>query len=396
MSKPRSSVWLFGVLSACLSAGYGVLFTVVGDFRAEYGVGEAKIGLVISIGFLSGFIGQLFIAPIADRGRARQLVILGTLLNVVGLLGIAFAGSYEMLLVGRIVSGLGIGAANPSIRRIVILADPKNLGRNLGLLLSADVFGFALGPAISAVLVGPLGLPAPFIVVAVASAVIVPFALRVKVEESSDQTKHPLAIDLLKSKPVAGAVLLGATAFLMIGAFDVLWDVVHEDLGTSPLLANLGITLFAIPLVVLGPFGGSLAQRIGPFRMGGAGLLVAALFMFSYGFLPSGGWIFAFAMGHALADGLTIASSGVAVGMTTPEHRQAGAQGLIGAAQAISAAITALVIGGVYQGFGRAAAYSTAAAAMVICVAIAMWLSQEIWRGKGRSGESVTASVEPA
>lgn len=384
------------MLSACLSAGYGVLFTVVGDFRAEYGVGEAKIGLVISIGFLSGFIGQLFIAPIADRGRARQLVILGTLLNVVGLLGIAFAGSYEMLLVGRIVSGLGIGAANPSIRRIVILADPKNLGRNLGLLLSADVFGFALGPAISAVLVGPLGLPAPFIVVAVASAVIVPFALRVKVEESSDQTKHPLAIDLLKSKPVAGAVLLGATAFLMIGAFDVLWDVVHEDLGTSPLLANLGITLFAIPLVVLGPFGGSLAQRIGPFRMGGAGLLVAALFMFSYGFLPSGGWIFAFAMGHALADGLTIASSGVAVGMTTPEHRQAGAQGLIGAAQAISAAITALVIGGVYQGFGRAAAYSTAAAAMVICVAIAMWLSQEIWRGKGRSGESVTASVEPA
>ncbi len=391
MSQSRSSIWLFGALSACLSAGYGVLFTVVGDFRTEYNVGETAIGLVISIGFLSAFVGQLFIAPIADRGRARQLVILGTVLNVVGLLAMAFAGSFWIVLVGRIISGLGIGAANPAIRRIVILADPKNLGRNLGLLLSADVFGFALGPAISAVLVGPLGLPAPFIVVALASALIVPLALRVRVAESDDLTKNPLALDLLKSKPVAGAVLMGATAFLMIGAFDVLWDVVHEDLGTRPWMANLGITLFALPLVLLGPFGGALAQRIGPFRIGGTGLFVAAIFMFAYGWVPSGTWIFAIAMGHALTDGLTIASSGVAVGMTTPEHRQAGAQGLIGAAQAIFAAITALVIGGVYEGFGRAAAYSTAAAAMVICTTGALWLSREIWRGSGRSGESFVA-----
>ena len=47
----------------------------------------------------------------------------------------------------------------------------------------------------------------------------------------------------------------------MIGAFDALWDVVHEDLNTPDWMANLGITLFAIPLVVLGPFGGSLAGR---------------------------------------------------------------------------------------------------------------------------------------
>ncbi len=389
---------LFAALSACLAAGYGVLFTVVGDFRTEYDIGEAAIGLIISVGFLSGFVAQLVIAPIADRGRARQLVILGTVLNVAGLLLIAFGGSFAAVLIGRIISGLGIGAANPAIKRIVILADPANLGRNLGWLLSADVFGFAMGPAVSAVLVGPLGLPAPFVVVAAASALIVPFALRAKVEESAadvdgDRPK-PLAVDLLRSKPVAGAVILGGTAFLMIGAFDVLWDVVHEDLGTADWMANLGITLFAIPLVVLGPIGGNLAQRIGPFRIGAAGLLAAAGFMALYGFLPSGGWIFGFAMGHALVDGMTIASSGVAVGVTTPEDRQAGAQGLVGAAQALMAAISSAVIGVVYETFGRAAAYSTAAAAMVVLVLIALWLSKEIWMRRG--GETVARGAKMA
>ena len=37
----------------------------------------------------------------------------------------------------------------------------------------------------------------------------------------------------------------------MIGAFESLWDVVHEDLNTPTLMANLGISLFAIPLVLL-------------------------------------------------------------------------------------------------------------------------------------------------
>ena len=54
--------------------------------------------------------------------------------------------------------GLGAGMAMPAIRRIVILADPEHLGHNVGLLLAADVAGFAVGPAISAVLVGPFGI----------------------------------------------------------------------------------------------------------------------------------------------------------------------------------------------------------------------------------------------
>ena len=37
-----------------------------------------------------------------------------------------------VLLVARFVSGIGMGMAFPAVRRIVINADPDNLGRNVG------------------------------------------------------------------------------------------------------------------------------------------------------------------------------------------------------------------------------------------------------------------------
>jgi MFS family permease len=372
---------MFSVLSAALAAGYGVLFTVVGDFRDEYGISETSIGAVIGAGFLSAFVAQILIAPLADRGHARRLIVLGVLGNVVGLLLMGFGESFAPIMIGRLISGIGIGTALPAIRRIVILADPANLGQNLGRLLSADVFGFALGPAVSAVLVGPLGLAAPFLVVAVATAACVPFVYGVEVTETRE-TSQRLAVDLLRSRVIAGAVVLGSAAFLMIGAFDALWDVVHEDLDTPTLMANLGITFFAIPLVVLGPTGGRLAQRIGPFRVAAAGLIVAAGFMFVYGRLPTGEWIFAVSMVHAITDGLTIAASSVAIAMAVPESRQAGAQGVMGAAQALAAGIAAIVVGGLYEEFGRAAAYSGAAVGMTVFVVVGLVLALPFIRGE--------------
>ena len=184
--------------------------------------------------------------------------------------------------------------AVPAIRRIVILGDPVNLGHNLGRLLAADVAGFAAGPAISAILVGPFGIRAPFLFVAGATILLSPFVARTRVAETvatsaNGEDKPPrFAFDLLRIRPFAAAVTLGCAVWVMIGAFDALWSLALADLDTAEWLANLGITMFALPLVVLGSAGGRLAQRVGPFRVGSIGLLLGAGYMASYGFLPTG------------------------------------------------------------------------------------------------------------
>jgi len=371
----------FGGLAASLVAGYGALFTIVDDYNTEYGISESQVGIIISVGFLSGFLSQMLIAPIADRGHARHLVIIGVFVNAAGLVMMAIGTSLIPILIGRFVSGIGVGAANPAIRRIVILADPNNLGSNLGRLLSADVFGFAMGPVISAVLVGPFGIGAPFYVIAAASLVLLPFVARVPVDETAADARPAkrLALDLLKIRPFAGATILAGTTFIMIGGFDALWALVHDELETPEWIANLGITLFALPLIVLGPIGGRIAQTFGPFRLAAVGLVLGAGFMFGYGLMPTGIAIFVLSLFHALNDGFTIASTGVAAGMVVPEERQAGAQGMLGASQAVMAGVMAFVTGYIYEWFGRTAAYSLVAGVMVVLVSIGLWLARDAW-----------------
>ena len=86
---------------------------------------------------------------------------------------------------------------------------------------------------------------------------------------------------------------------------------------------------------------------------------------------------------HALSDGMTIAAPGVAVSMTVSEDRQAGAHGVLGAGQSLTAGITAIIIGAVYEGSGRSLAYAVTAISMVVVVAIGMWLSAPFWRHGG-------------
>ena len=379
----RSIFALFG-LSATLTAGYGVLFTLVGDYRDEYGISETMVGLIIGVGFIVAFAAQTLLGPLGDRGHARTLIVIGSVSNVTGLLMMGFGTNAPVLLTGRIISGLAIGAAAPAIKRIVVVGSGDNLGRNLGSLFSADVFGFAIGPVVSAVLVGPLGIPGPFVVIAALNLGVTVWVLsRVRVPESTETESTRFAFGLLKHPPFAGAVILGTAAFVMIGAFDALWDVVHTDLDTPEWMANLGIAIFAIPLVLLGPTAGKLAQSRGPFLVAGLGLVAAAVFLGIYGALTVGALIFTFTLGHALTDGLTFAASGVAVGMTAPEQRQAGAQGVLGGMQSLGAGIMAPVTGWVYENHGQRAAYWLAAGVVLTMTATGLGVAGPARRLRG-------------
>jgi len=389
----RRPLLVFGALSGMMASGYGVIFTVLDEYRSEYGIGETALGAIIGIGFISAFFAQILLAPLADRGMARRMMLVGIFFNLIGLVVMAMGTSVVPLLVGRFIMGMGIGAANPAIRRIVIVADPENVGQSLGRLLSFDVSGFAFGPVISAVLVGPFGIAAPFLVVATVTTLWAALIIRAPVDETMAISQASLALDLLKDRVIAGAVIMGSAVFVMIGAFDALWAVALDDLDAADWIANLGITLFALPLIFFGPAGGRLAQRIGPFRIATAGLLAGAGFMAGYGLAPSVGVMFTVAMVHALSDGLTVASTSVAVALATPDHRQAGGQGVLGGAQTLAAGITAVVVGAIYENSGRGWAYGVTAIAMTVIVLIGARMSRSAWRGAGNApkGDKMTA-----
>ncbi len=391
----RIEVLTFGLMTAVLASGYGVMFTVLDDFRDEYGIEAHWLGMIVGLGFLSSFVAQAFLAPIADRGHARRMVVIGLVLNVVGLLGMAVGDTVVVLLIARFVMGVGVGIATPAVRRIVINGDPGNLGSNLGLLLAADVAGFAAGPAVSAVLVPQFGIPAPFLAIAVLTVLTLPVMLRVEVREAvpTGIPEPRFAFDLLRSRAMVSGLVVGSALFLMIGTFDALWAIVLDDLRASELMANLGITIFALPLIFFGSYGGRLAQRLGPFRLGPFGLILGAIFMFLYGVMPAAVLMLVVSIVHAVCDSLTVSSNAVAVGMVAPTERQASAQGMLGAAQTLTGGVTSVLAGVLYSAGGRVLAYTVCAGVMVV-MAIAAWvLAGPEYRA--RRGDDAVYRIDP-
>lgn len=374
-------VWVMMMISGISAAGYGVMFTVLDDYRDSYGISESSLGWVVAIGFFTSFATQLGLAPLGDRGHARRLLIGGSAIGVAGMMMMAFGDTVGPLLIGRSVMGVGVGLITPAARRIVIVADPERLGRNVGLLLVADVAGFSLGPVVSAVLVEPAGIAAPFLTIAAMTVVLTVVLSRTTVPEAPPDLAPTarFSLDLLRSRPFAGAVCLGCTVFVMIGFFDAMWVLVLDDLAAPEWMANLGIVLFALPLLFLGAIGGRLAHRLGPFRVGTLGLLVGAMAMFSYGQWTSAGVMFAVAMLHGINDGMTVSSSGIAVGMVARPERMAAAQGVLGAMQTLIGGLAAAGGGWLYDHHGRGLAYGVCAAVMVALIASASLLAGPHW-----------------
>ena len=353
-----------------MSSTYGVMFTMLDDYRDKYGISESGLGLVLAVGFFSAFFSQISIAPLADRGRAKVLMMTGFLLVIIGCLFMGFGQNFALLLIGRLLMGIGGGMSLPALRKIVIVSDPENLGGNMGKLLSVDIAGFALGPVISVLTVDTIGIAAPFVIIASAVLVVTVVLSRVAVPETAkaDRPTERLAFGLLKIPAVSGAILIGVSLFLMIGTFDSLWSIMMDDLEGPEWMANAGVSLFALPMIFLGPIGGRLAQHRGAYRVGAIGSIVGAGCMTMYGFLPSPYLMMGVFFLHILNDGFSITSSGVAVSQAAPVERQAGAQGLLGGLQTLTGGIAASFAGWSYDHLGRGPTFSITAIVMVILV----------------------------
>ncbi len=368
---------LLQLATAVLATSYGVMFTMLDDYRNEYGIAESSLGFVVAVGFFASFISQVLIAPLADRGRARQLLVLGFVLTVLGCIGMGFGSTLSVLLISRVIMGIGAGMALPALRRIVIVSDPENLGTNLGRLLSVDVAGFAIGPMISAFTVGTFGIASPFLIIAGAVSIIAVLLGRLPVPETDleSQPTERFAFDLLKIPPVTGAILIGVALFLMIGTFDSLWAVMMDDLEAPTWMANAGVSLFVLPMIVLGPYGGRLAQRLGPYRVGSVGMILGAVLLSMYGLLPEPSWMIGVFLMHTINDGLSVTSAGMAVSISAPPERQAGAQGLLGGLQTLTGGVAASLAGWTYDHFGRATAFAATSITMIVLVVVGLILA---------------------
>jgi MFS family permease len=250
------------LVAGSMSLGYGSIYTLLADLRDRYGFSEAQLGVIVAAGFLAGFVTQLALARLADRGYAPLLVRGGIVLAMGAMIGSAVATQFWAFLLARLLLGLGSGAVGPAIRRIVITREPDAVGANLGRLAAFDVAGFMLGPLVAAVVAEALGIRAPFVFLAAVFVGVFLLSSRLDLTAgvSGIRSRHPLRVLLVR--PAIQATLAACVAFYVtVGMFEAIWAVLLRDHGAETWLIGLTLSLFTLPMIFLAPIGGRRRRR---------------------------------------------------------------------------------------------------------------------------------------
>ena len=138
------------MLQALLPAAYPIL---QGNFELTF----AQVGVLTLVYQMTASLFQPFIGYYTDRRPMPYSLPFGMASSMLGLLMLAFAPGYGMLLLGGMLLGLGSSIFHPESSRIARLASGGSHGLAQSLFQVGGNFGTALGPLAVAFIVLPRG-----------------------------------------------------------------------------------------------------------------------------------------------------------------------------------------------------------------------------------------------
>ncbi len=408
----------------CLEAvGIGVLFPLLAHVQDAHHLPTYTLGLMSGASFFAALVAQLGAGPLLDGNRARPVLLFGVLLGAGGLVWFAFAGGLGGLVGARGLGGVGYGIVSPAaLRQASLGVSGERRGKRLGILSSAQMAGFTVGPLFGSVLYAAGGLRVPFEVVggllAVAGAGLAllpaPQATRrprpARVAPAHSSAKHPPGwgapsapparagapprgrplndgprvlgerwreLSGIEVAPLVAMLLLAAALQLPNGLYDSLWSRMLTDRGASALLVGLSFSFFGLPFVVLAPLGGRVAERRGPLLAAGLGLLAADCFMAAYGFVPWPILIVGLGVGEACVQSVAIPGGFASVGRVFSDDRIAAGQGLFGGIGTLAAGTAAVAGAPVFAALGGPGAFGGGAAVSAALVVAALVVGRQ-------------------
>jgi DHA2 family metal-tetracycline-proton antiporter-like MFS transporter len=150
------------------------------NLQADFGIGADDLTWVVTAYLIPFATGTVIYGRLADMYGTKPMYVVGLSLFVAASLFIAAAPSFPLVVAGRALQGFG-GTAVPSLSltTIVRTTPPAERGGAMGMTIVAVGVGFALGPLAGGALTEWWGWRGPFLATGLATAPLLPLALRV-------------------------------------------------------------------------------------------------------------------------------------------------------------------------------------------------------------------------
>jgi benzoate transport len=154
----ESMSWLqIGVVALCFLLNFNdgidvLLVSFTGaEIMKEFGLNNAELGYIFSAGLGGMTAGCFILAPFGDRIGRRQIFLISLTLISLGMLLANFSTTYSLLLVCRVITGLGIGGILPNLATVASeFSTDKTRDFNVGIVQGGWPLGAILTGFVSA------------------------------------------------------------------------------------------------------------------------------------------------------------------------------------------------------------------------------------------------------
>ncbi|WP_323204532.1 MFS transporter [Nostoc sp. UHCC 0251] len=156
-----SQIWIFAVGRFLSEVGTGfTLFYAPIFFVNQLGLSATSVGVALGSASISGIVGRIVGGSLADSeywGRRRTL-LLATAISAIGSLVLAATDNFTILVIGSLISGLGIGFYWPAAEAVVADASQiDNRRETFAIARLADNLGLAIGIMLAGFLIAIIG-----------------------------------------------------------------------------------------------------------------------------------------------------------------------------------------------------------------------------------------------
>ncbi|MDE1165082.1 MAG: MFS transporter [Pseudomonas sp.] len=162
-ASPQSSPLVMRIIGACALAHLindliqSVLPSIYPMLKANYGLSFTQVGLITLTFQITASLLQPWVGFYTDRNPKPYLLPLGTICTLVGIVMLAFVGSFPMILLAAALVGIGSSTFHPETSRIARLASGGRYGLAQSTFQVGGNAGSAFGPLLAAALIIPFG-----------------------------------------------------------------------------------------------------------------------------------------------------------------------------------------------------------------------------------------------
>jgi MFS family permease len=228
--------------------GLTMIIPLLPFYATQLGASATWVGVLVS----AFSVAQLAVAPVwgrfSDRYGRRPAILAGLLLTGCAYVIFAFAGSVLVLLVSRLVQGLGGGTIGVVQAYVADASPPEQRTKSLGWLSAVTSLGAVAGPAFGSVMISVGGRAAPGLGAAALALLVAGFAARFLIEprQLGMSASHAIPQSTTSPRQAIGRVLSHwrEPASRLIWIYTIGIGAFYGTIQVAPLLLmnRLGVT----------------------------------------------------------------------------------------------------------------------------------------------------------